>query len=48
LRPTERIAGERKTDLLFPTQKQVTALSARRKYLGVATKYFMAFPRLHF
>jgi predicted ATP-grasp superfamily ATP-dependent carboligase len=33
----ERIAAERKTDLLFPTQEQVTVLSARQKYLRVAT-----------
>ena len=33
----ERIAGERKADLLFPTQEQVTVLSARRKHLRVAT-----------
>ena len=37
LAAAERIAGERKTDLLFPTQEQVTVLSARRKYLRVAT-----------
>jgi ATP-grasp domain len=37
LAAAERIAGERKTDLLFPTQEQVTVLSARRKHLGVAT-----------
>jgi predicted ATP-grasp superfamily ATP-dependent carboligase len=33
----ERIAGERKVDLLFPTQEQVTVLSARQKSLRVAT-----------
>ena len=33
----ERIAGERKADLPFPTQEQVTVLSARRKHLRVAT-----------
>jgi predicted ATP-grasp superfamily ATP-dependent carboligase len=37
LAAAERIAAERKTDLLFPTQEQVTVLSARRKYLRVAT-----------
>ena len=37
LAAAERIAGERKTDLLFPTQEEVTVLSARRKYLRVAT-----------
>ena len=37
LAAAERIAGERKTDLLFPTQEQVTALSARQKNLRVAT-----------
>jgi len=37
LAAAERIAGERKTDLLFPTQEQVTVLSARRKRLRVAT-----------
>jgi len=37
LSAAERIASERKTDLLFPTQEQVTVLSARRKYLRVAT-----------
>jgi predicted ATP-grasp superfamily ATP-dependent carboligase len=37
LAAAERIAGERKTDLLFPTQEQVTVLSARRKYIRVAT-----------
>jgi hypothetical protein len=37
LAAAKRIAGERKTDLLFPTQEQVTALSARRKYIRVAT-----------
>ena len=37
LAAAERIAGERKADLLFPTQEQVTVLSARRKYLRVAT-----------
>jgi hypothetical protein len=37
LAAAERIAGERKTDLLFPTQEQVTVLSARQKYLRVAT-----------
>jgi hypothetical protein len=37
LAAAERIAGERKTDLLFPTQEQVAVLSARRKYLRVAT-----------
>lgn len=33
----ERIAGMRKIDLLFPTQEQVTVLSARQKSLRVAT-----------
>ncbi len=37
LAAAERIAGERKIELLFPTQEQVTVLSARRKYLRVAT-----------
>ena len=37
LAAAERIAGERKADLLFPTQEQVTVLSARRKHLRVAT-----------
>jgi hypothetical protein len=37
LAAAERIAGVRKTDLLFPTQEQVTVLSARRKHLRVAT-----------
>jgi hypothetical protein len=37
LAAAERIAGECKIDLLFPTQEQVTVLSARRKYLRVAT-----------
>jgi len=37
LAAAERIAGEHKIDLLFPTQEQVTVLSARRKYLRVAT-----------
>jgi hypothetical protein len=37
LTAAERIAGERKADLLFPTQEQVTVLSARRKHLRVAT-----------
>ena len=37
LAAAERIADERKADLLFPTQEQVTVLSARRKYLRVAT-----------
>ena len=37
LAAAERIAAERKTDLLFPTQEQVTVLSARQKYLRVAT-----------
>ena len=37
LAAAERIAAERKIDLLFPTQEQVTVLSARRKYLSVAT-----------
>jgi ATP-grasp domain len=37
LAAAEGIAGERKIDLLFPTQEQVTVLSARRKYLRVAT-----------
>jgi glutathione synthase/RimK-type ligase-like ATP-grasp enzyme len=32
-----RIAKERRADLLFPTQEQVTVLSARQKRLGVAT-----------
>jgi hypothetical protein len=33
----ERIASERKTDLLFPTQEQVTVLSARQQHMRVAT-----------
>lgn len=37
LAAAERIAGERKADLLFPTQEQVTVLSAREKYLRVGT-----------
>jgi len=37
LAAAERIAAQRKIDLLFPTQEQVTVLSARRKYLSVAT-----------
>jgi glutathione synthase/RimK-type ligase-like ATP-grasp enzyme len=37
LAAAERIAAERKIDLLFPTQEQVTVLSARRKHLRVAT-----------
>lgn len=37
LAAAERIASERKVDLLFPTQEQVTVLSARRKHLRVAT-----------
>jgi predicted ATP-grasp superfamily ATP-dependent carboligase len=37
LAAAERIATGRKTDLLFPTQEQVTVLSARKKYLRVAT-----------
>ncbi|HMF28878.1 MAG TPA: ATP-grasp domain-containing protein, partial [Candidatus Cybelea sp.] len=37
LAAAERIARERKADLLFPTQEQVTALSARQKNLRVAT-----------
>jgi predicted ATP-grasp superfamily ATP-dependent carboligase len=37
LAAAERIAGERKTDLLFPTQEQVTVLSARQQHLRVAT-----------
>jgi len=37
LAAAERIAGERKADLLFPTQEQVTVLSARKKHLRVAT-----------
>jgi glutathione synthase/RimK-type ligase-like ATP-grasp enzyme len=37
LAAAERIAGERKIDLLFPTQEQVTVLSARQKSLHVAT-----------
>jgi hypothetical protein len=37
LAAAERIAGDRKADLLFPTQEQVTVLSARRKYQRVAT-----------
>jgi|GraSoiStandDraft_43_1057313.scaffolds.fasta_scaffold20220_4 glutathione synthase/RimK-type ligase-like ATP-grasp enzyme len=32
-----RIAKERRAELLFPTQEQVTVLSARRRRLGVAT-----------
>jgi glutathione synthase/RimK-type ligase-like ATP-grasp enzyme len=37
LAAAERIADERGADLLFPTQEQVTVLSARRKHLRVAT-----------
>ena len=37
LTAAERIARERKADLLFPTQEQVTVLSARQKHLRVAT-----------
>src|SRR6266700_1550191 len=37
LAAAEHIAGELKIDLLFPTQEQVTILSARQKHLGVAT-----------
>jgi len=37
LAAAERIARERKSDLLFPTQEQVTVLSARQKNLRVAT-----------
>jgi predicted ATP-grasp superfamily ATP-dependent carboligase len=37
LAAAERIAGERKIDLLFPTQEQVTVLSARQKSLRIAT-----------
>ena len=37
LAAAERIAGERKADLLFPTQEQVTVLSARQKHLRIAT-----------
>jgi glutathione synthase/RimK-type ligase-like ATP-grasp enzyme len=37
LAAAERIAAQRKIDLLFPTQEQVTVLSARRKHLSVAT-----------
>ncbi len=37
LAAAERIAGTRKIDLLFPTQEQVTVLSARQKSLRVAT-----------
>jgi D-alanine-D-alanine ligase-like ATP-grasp enzyme len=37
LAAAERIAGERKADLLFPTHEQVTVLSARRKQLRIAT-----------
>jgi predicted ATP-grasp superfamily ATP-dependent carboligase len=37
LAAAERIAVERKADLLFPTQEQVTVLSARQKHLRVAT-----------
>ncbi|MGJ4942242.1 ATP-grasp domain-containing protein [Bradyrhizobium sp. HKCCYLS1011] len=37
LAAAERIAGERKADLLFPTQEQVTVLSAHRKQLRVST-----------
>lgn len=37
LTAAERIAGERKIDLLFPTQEQVTVLSARQQHLRVAT-----------
>jgi len=37
LAAAERIAEQRKADLLFPTQEQVTVLSARRKHLRVAT-----------
>ena len=32
-----RVADERKADLLFPTQEQVTVLAARRKHLGCRT-----------
>ncbi|WP_257167452.1 ATP-grasp domain-containing protein [Bradyrhizobium sp. SRS-191] len=37
LATAERIAAERKVDLLFPTQEQVTVLSARLPQLRVAT-----------
>ncbi len=37
LAAAERIADERKVDLLFPTQEQVAVLSARQKTLRVAT-----------
>ena len=37
LAAAERVAGERKADLLFPTQEQVTVLSARRGQLRVRT-----------
>ncbi|MGJ5068469.1 ATP-grasp domain-containing protein [Bradyrhizobium oligotrophicum] len=37
LAAAERIAAERKVDLLFPTQEQVTVLSARLPQLRVAT-----------
>lgn len=37
LAAAERIAAERSIDLLFPTQEQVTVLSARRPHLRVAT-----------
>ena len=37
LAAAERISAERKTDLLFPTQEQVTVLSVRQKHLRVAT-----------
>ena len=37
LAAAERVAAERKVDLLFPTQEQVTVLSARLPHLKVAT-----------
>ncbi|MGC2774509.1 MAG: ATP-grasp domain-containing protein [Bradyrhizobium sp.] len=37
LAAAERIAAERRIELLFPTQEQVTVLSARRPQLRVAT-----------
>ena len=37
LAAAEHIADQRKADLLFPTQEQVTVLSARRQHLRVAS-----------
>jgi hypothetical protein len=37
LAAAERIVSERRADLLFPTQEQVTVLSARQKHLRIAT-----------